>query len=276
MAGFNLFPSLPPELRRLVWEKALPRPLGPQLYCYREGCWGRRTQYFLPDEEGYDPELDLIYEFRHELLNPVRLELPLFFVNHEANKIAVAWMRSQSLRVEFVYPPEGLFARLFDPDRDTLYVPPHEWNAFLREPALRPFEPDLVERNLDCPGVSFSRLAFSEAMLKTERDPLPDIFCWYDRVKEIFVLRSPEPALNSEGDSIGLQGAWEMHDVTGPVCSWTGEEIESNIAGADKNDELHAKIEDISKKAVPFLGGYGKELQFKICSATPVPRVPDV
>lgn len=270
MAEFRLFSSLPSELRSIIWEKALPSPLGPQLYCYEEGCWGPR--HLLPGDKGYEPDPNgqhIVFEFRHFMLDPVRIDVPLFFVNREAHRIAAAWMRTQGLRLELVSHEQGTFARPFDPEQDTLYVPPQEWNKFLREPALRPFESDLLQRHLDCPGVPFTRLAFSESMLEKERDPLPDIFCWYDRVKQIFVLRDPAPDLHPSVE-VELQDRWEMHDVAGPACSWTGNELKWNNTGADGHGELYAKIEDMSKKAVPFLYGYGTEVKFEVWSATPV------
>lgn len=271
MIEFSLFARLPPELRNIIWEKALPRPLGPQLYCYRKDCW--RPRHLTPEDQGFEPDNDgihLAFEFHHEFLNPVRIDVPLFFVNREAHGIAAAWMHMQGLRLQLRSYQHGTFARLFDPNRDALYVPTHEWNTFLCEPTDRQFQPDLLNRNLDCPGVYFTRLAFQEAMLEYEEDLLPELFDWYDRVDQVYVLSDPGPDLQSTDENTSLQERCEMEDAPGPAYCWDGGGFRWNGARADGYGEIYAKIERISIGLQGLLDE-NRKLRYEIRPAMAVP-----
>ena len=100
-------------------------------------------------DEGYDPENDennLNLEFRHDLLDDAQFEVPLVFVNREARRTALAWVRKQGIEIR---PRENrqypVFVRPFDPMRDALYVALDKWHDFLCEPDDRQSQPDLFE-----------------------------------------------------------------------------------------------------------------------------------
>lgn len=270
MAEFNLFARLPPELRYIIWEKALPRPLGPQLYCYRKDCW--RPRHLTPGDQGFEPGNDglhIAFEFHYEFLNPVRIDVPLFFVNREAHRLAAAWIKEQGLRLQLRSSQQGTFARLFDPNRDTLYVPAHEWNTFLCEPIDRQFQIDLLNCNISCLAVCFTRLAFPEAMLEHEQDPLPELFDWYGRVDQVYVLRDPVPDLQPTGENTSLQERWEIEGSSGKAYCWDGMRFQWNGSRADGYDELYAKIERISI-AVQGLLDENRKLRYEVRPAMAV------
>ena len=145
-AQFPLFSNLPTELRDQIWHAALPDKVQQALYAYKKGCWcPHRLSAF---EEGYDHENDeynLKLEFRHGLLDHVRIDLPLLFVNREARTVALAWVRDQQ-GIE-IHPCENgqnlILACPFDPKRDALYVALDKWDDFICEPDERLLQTDL-------------------------------------------------------------------------------------------------------------------------------------
>ena len=119
-AEFPLFSRLPAELRNQIWHDTLPANIGQLLYFYRQGCWGPRR--LTEVDEGYhaeNNELNLNYEFRYQLLDPVRIDIPIFLVNREAHSIALAWIHGQGLKLR-CHKDELIFVRHFDPSSDTL------------------------------------------------------------------------------------------------------------------------------------------------------------
>ncbi|BCR87254.1 2EXR domain-containing protein [Aspergillus chevalieri] len=217
-AKFSLFPLLPAELRTQIWQDALPDKITQPLYFYKKGCWSRRLVTEAdPDYDFEDPHLNLNFEFRHELLDDVEFEVPLFYVNREARGFALAWVREQGLKIQFQNDKGCLvFIRAFDPKHDTLYVPLNKWDEFCREPFDRTFEPDLVERNVNCPAPAFTRIAVSEVLLGEEINPLCELFDYYVSIQEVFVVVDAPPDLdiqpeeNSEDDGERLQRRWEI------------------------------------------------------------------
>ncbi|KAL3444168.1 hypothetical protein BJX65DRAFT_311134 [Aspergillus insuetus] len=206
-AKFHLFPHLPTELRLQIWQDALPATLGTgsAVFPYKKGCWGPR--HLTPGDPEYDSlheDLNLNFEFDHTLLDPLEICLPLFHVNHEARSVALQWIQQQNLTTRFdKQKNELVFLRLFNADTDTLYVSRTQWHDFICEPLERPFEEDLVERHLGCPGPVFSRLAIDDWVLCNEADCLIELFDYYYTIWTVFVIvefRS-EGGVGSEGES---------------------------------------------------------------------------
>jgi hypothetical protein len=95
-AVFPLFSVLPLELREQIWRDALPKPAGPALYFYRgRGCWVPRP--LTESDPGYKAGADRqAFEFRTDRLgHDNQFDLPLVFVNREARRVALAWLRKQ-------------------------------------------------------------------------------------------------------------------------------------------------------------------------------------
>ncbi|KAL4745202.1 hypothetical protein BDW72DRAFT_198873 [Aspergillus terricola var. indicus] len=191
-AKFYLFLRLPLELRLQIWHDALPAgpPIESTVFSYRKGCWGPR--HLTPGDPEYDPmheELNLNFEFDHTLLDPIEIELPLVHVNHEARSVALEWARKQNLQGRFTKRnSQLLFLRPFNADTDTIYVSRSQWHDFIREPMERPFEPDLIQRQLGCPGVPFSRLALDDWILCHEPNCLAELFDYYYTIETVFVV----------------------------------------------------------------------------------------
>ncbi|KAJ0415773.1 hypothetical protein BJY00DRAFT_304611 [Aspergillus carlsbadensis] len=197
-AKFHLFPSLPPELRLQIWHDALPAALGPAVFPYQTGCWGPR--HLTPGDPEYDSlheDLNLNFEFDHTLLNPLEINIPLFHVNHEARSAALHWVQQQNLTTRFDKQTKQLaFLRPFNAETDTLYVSRTQWNDFICEPLERPFELDLVERHLGCPGPAFSRLAIDEWILCHEANCLAELFDHYYTMGTVFAVVEFHVGLN--------------------------------------------------------------------------------
>jgi len=167
---FPLFSSLALELRDQIWRDALPDKVGPALYFYRKGCWCPR--YLSQSDEEYDPmdhELNLNFEFRHDLLDVVQFEVPLFFVNREARNIALAWVREHGIEMSAREDRQSpVFVCPFNPIRDVLYIALDKWDEFLREPDDRCFQPDILGQIITVKSADVTRIAVPEALLRGE------------------------------------------------------------------------------------------------------------
>lgn len=167
---FPLFSSLALELRNQIWRDALPNKVGPALYFYRKGCWCPR--HLLQSDEEYDPknhELNLNFEFRHDLLDVVQFKVPLFFVNREARNIALAWVREHGIEIRARENRQSpVFVCPFNPIRDVLYIALDKWDEFLREPDDRCFQPDLLEQFINVKPADVTRIAVPEALFRSE------------------------------------------------------------------------------------------------------------
>jgi hypothetical protein len=234
-AKFHLFPCLPTELRLHIWHDALPATLGTgsAAFPYKKGCWGPR--HLTPGDPEYDSmndDLNLNFEFNHTLLDPLKLNLPLFYVNHEARSVALNWIQNQNLAIRFDRQKSGqlVFIRPFNAETDTLYVARSQWHDFICEPLERPFEEDLVERHLGCPGPAFSRLAIDDWILTHEANCLAELFDHYYTIVTVFVIvefRSEE-GVGGESEAEHVAAArnptqWreiESSHLLGPTFYW--------------------------------------------------------
>lgn len=114
--SFPLFSNLPLELRNEIWKYALLEKDIPALFPYEIGCW----HPLLLSEASAD---NIRLEFNYTLLEPIPLEVPIYFVNCEARGVALAWARDQGVRTRFCQEVQNhVFVRRFDNEQDTLYV----------------------------------------------------------------------------------------------------------------------------------------------------------
>lgn len=163
---FPLFPTLPAELRLQVWRDALPDHIQPALFLWKCGCWaiGLLTEYEFEYEPDND-EVNLILEFRYNVLNPIRFDNPLLSTNNEARQITLIWAAKNGFQLQQANNADYTIARrAFQPDNDTIFIPPYLWQLFLYEAVYRAYEPDLIDRNysncseiyqLAIPGILF-------------------------------------------------------------------------------------------------------------------------
>ncbi|KAI1088671.1 hypothetical protein F5B19DRAFT_411006 [Rostrohypoxylon terebratum] len=214
---FSLFSSLPPELRDQIWHDALPGDFGPAFYLYRKGYW--RPRHLTESDEGYDAtndEHNLNFEFRYDLLDDVQFELPLAFVNREARRVALSWVRERGLKTrargDSPYP---LFQRPFDPARDALYVPLDKWDEFRCEPDDRLWEPDLYGRLVSI-ETEPTRLAIPEALFRREDAVISEMFRYFYHMRVLLVVvgEQPTPLPAEEAQW------WEFESVPRGSFSW--------------------------------------------------------
>ena len=212
-AIFHKFQALPLELRNQIWRDALPENDEPALFPWKKGCWGPQRLRQSKKESNSDEQQCASIHFCGDLLDHVRVEVPLFFVNWEARDIAVAWMRKQNITVCY---REGnqryIFTRAFNPELDTLYIPPKMIYDFLMEPFKRLDEPDVHNRG----GIiapSPTRIAVPAAILQSDSSSILEIFGLYISLKELLVVVNPQPDWENP----------EIQQVQG--CRW---EIERN------------------------------------------------
>jgi hypothetical protein len=169
---FYRFTSLPCELRDQIWQAALPERGGPVLYFFKKGGWYPERP--APSDINYDPEdnTNLSFKYRHEVLDPVEIELPIFFVNREAREIALAWIHTHNIKIR-VYRKDGqlqapVFVSNFDPAHDAMYVSLEKWMEFLCESVDRGLELDMIDRFICTYPPDIKRIALPEALFRRE------------------------------------------------------------------------------------------------------------
>lgn len=123
---FTCFPRLPAELRRQIWIEALPED-GPAVYLY---SWRWALKHEDPDGEralhdGLDRE-------RHVQVCGVPEAV---FVNREARGAVAEWAHARGYTMRFREETQGhCIVRLWDPERDVLYVGRDQWDEFCDHP----------------------------------------------------------------------------------------------------------------------------------------------
>lgn len=189
---FTLFPDLIPELRLMIWRLALPTSSQRLLYPYKHGCW-------TCEDFGLGPDAnieDLYLQLDTSLLEPLRVELPLYAVNREARDVTLEYFKRHKVTVQ--RSSNGLeVLRPFDPRSDTVFLPTLDMERFIWEAYNRLAEPEPLDSHVvDTSKPALPRLAVTTRgldWLKTNGMPL-DIFLhtrWKNDCHTICVL---EPA----------------------------------------------------------------------------------
>ncbi|KAI1446325.1 hypothetical protein F5Y02DRAFT_383784 [Annulohypoxylon stygium] len=217
---FSLFSSLPPELRDQIWHDALPGDFGPALFIYRKGYW--RPRRLTESDEGYDASNDehnLNFEFRYDLLDDAQFELSLAFVNHEARRVALAWVREQGIKTRARKDrPYPLFQRPFDPARDALYVPFEKWDEFRCEPDDRLWEPDLYGQLVSI-ETEPTRIAIPEALFRKEDALISEMFRYFYHVEVLLVVVGEQPTQLPADET----HRWEFESISRGSLFWDSE-----------------------------------------------------
>lgn len=219
LSKFPRFTNLPPELRYLIWRWALPHDVGQVLFPYRKGCWCPR--HLSESDEAYTEWCNTAFEFRHDLLDPVQIYMPLVFVNQESRAVALAWAREMGIQMRFQRNKQSfVFVHQFDPVRDVLYVPLDKVDEFIHEPIDRQFEPDLFGRMLDVqPNVR--HIAVPEALLQSDPAALCEIFDLFYYPRMFFIIIDTEPDWNES--SMNVHQRWELDALQGKGFFWNSE-----------------------------------------------------
>lgn len=160
---FTVFPQLITELRLEIWRMAMPAPLQRPLYPYKKGCWIVEDRALELDPNGED----LYLEFNASLLDPLRIQLPLYSVNREARDVALRYIREHKLTgPQGITQSDSTFLRHFDPRTDTMFLPTVDIETFLVEQVDRMGEPDLEGHYYSTARPVIPRLAVTAAGLE--------------------------------------------------------------------------------------------------------------
>ncbi|RAL08127.1 2EXR domain-containing protein, partial [Aspergillus homomorphus CBS 101889] len=183
--SFPLFPKLPTELRLMIWEHALPAPIEEQpLYFYNQTRWtcGVCEHDIITDEKRY-------VNFQHGQVAPLQINIPLYFVNREAHKIALSWGVQQGLDLWPCQSQERTttFARLFNPETDILYVAARYWSEFWYEDlkTIRRL-PQLLHKPVIHPPLKY--LALSAKILRERPQHFGYMLARYRNLQKVFIV----------------------------------------------------------------------------------------
>ena len=254
MSKFSLFPLLPAELRNMVWEEALPRDFGTCLFPYRPGLWKPRK--LSPGDEHFDTEedtLNLLLEFHLDTLDPIRINLPLAFINHEARHVALDWLRRNYMKLlPYGEHPLPLAVRAFQYERDILFIPPDKWRAFAWELINRHQEPDLRGRSVTIRNLPLRNIA---VMQKSVAEEHPSdwlmMFQTYGCTSKMFVITEE---MQGEDDA-----DWQDHlDYSEPAVRWCelGVDPRMDYTWNDYDLELkHCSVEEKEGEGFSAIAG---------------------
>jgi len=171
----------------MIWEEVLP-DVGPCLFPYRRGCW---THVKVPPDDEEDGDY---VEWVADELGHLQIALPIATVNREARSAALAWARRNGLTMQLPASPGqnppvavAVAIRKFDPARDTVFVPSHEWHRFLNEPQA---VAGSVSEFFDLPvssQFSLTRLAITKSTLRRSGGDWIGVYDYFD-IKDLFIL----------------------------------------------------------------------------------------
>ncbi|KAH6627458.1 hypothetical protein F5144DRAFT_575902 [Chaetomium tenue] len=238
-AAFPSFPALPFELRDQIWHNALPETPSLTLFFFRgKGCWVPRP--LVKGDPGYIAGRDQLgFDFLTDRLGHDHpFDLPLCFVNHEARRVALGWLKEQGIKIQLPTDDRPLFVRPFNPELDALYVTRDKWEEFCREPTDRMFEPDLLDQNVDLDS-ELVKIAISEAFFFESEaiSWIPELEMWYDGFRVLLVVIGPQPDFGS----IPGPWRWELEGTEGPSFFWNKD---------NEAFDFHGGNEDVSDKAL--------------------------
>lgn len=264
---FPLFQSLPTELRLQIWSESLPKGTENSLYFYTKRCWEARQE--TEADYDFDPnaEYNICFEFQHERLDPLEVELPLFLVNHEAHSLASKWIRRQSLKLRFNQEKQSLvFLRPFHPESDTLYVAEEKCTEFYCDPIDRLFGADLEDISVSERDAPFTRLAVPDELLLKNPDAFCELFEYYGVIEEIFVILSSQ---SYDIKDIQPQGRWELDivDAQRPIFHWNSGTKSfqwTNYDGDIRDCPLYDVLQHASSNLTSIMLNLGKN-RFEIC-----------
>lgn len=236
---FPHFPSLPAELRNQIWHDSLPIKDKPALFPYTKGCWWVRI---LTES---DEEYDFAWEKDRspDLLGPVEVNVPLFFVNHEARRIALAWAHEQGIKMRYCEDRHcNIFERLFDEVHDTLYVELDKVDEFNIEPSHRLSEPEHARRVVHVASY-LPRIAFPVELFQSNAITLLGLIEGCTEPKVVFII------VNAPTDMKG-QRRLELGSTQGRALAYShrrcgGFELGDNKVNWD--EALYRRIEETHK-----------------------------
>ncbi|KAF4225144.1 hypothetical protein CNMCM6457_008502 [Aspergillus fumigatiaffinis] len=243
--------SLPAELRIQIWHGALPEKDSPALIFFKKGCWRRRR--LSETEQGYDPTdpSHPHFYFDPELLDHVEVNVPLFFVNREARRIALAWCHEQGISLRFARNQQSLiFSRPFNSKHDVLYVPLDQWDGFLCEPYDQMFTPEWTGQSVSTYALELGVIAVPEAQVYSNPAVLHEMFEWPYRPAVLYVVLDSPPDLRLEYAGANVQRRWEVRTCPGGSLFYTWKDGRGSFDGDGEHSghgDLYKRIKEVSK-----------------------------
>lgn len=231
---FHHFPDLPAELRISIWHHALQEHDKPALYTYKEGCWTPRSK---------PPHIPIKLHFQHEKLTPVEVKIPIAHVNQEARDIATSWGLKQGIERHYIPHKECyVFARVFDPDRDVLYMSAEQMSKYNNEIDTwfgGEYGDGFVLENISW---DVCRLALPAETVDTDgwnrygqgewfmlpREGLET----FDHLEEVYFVLGPQPEYLGPGIEIA-EPRWSLEEVESRGLGWDGS-TERFLIGEDE------------------------------------------
>jgi hypothetical protein len=191
---FHLFSSLPLELRLQIWRETLPDVNSNTLtlHSYKKGCWGLEQNLggAGSNESAYAfTSTDLQFNFRHEMLDDVQINVPIvFFVNHEARSAGLTWARQQGVKMHFNKERDcHVFILPFSPLRDALFINTNQWEEFCLEPAELLAQPGLCGQTV-ISNPEITEVALPHTALSAEVPIFFDLIHWFPRIEVMYVV----------------------------------------------------------------------------------------
>lgn len=254
-ATFPLFRYLPLELRTKIWHVALPDKDRPGLYPYRRGYWHPR--WIPPGDKDFDPshQPNIDLEFRSDLFDKIKVQLPMLFVNWEARGIALAWAHQKRFKMRFYKNHQcHILTRSFDPMHDALYIAPHQVHSFCEEATERMGYPDICDHIITMAPFLFNA-AIPEALLYAEEDDrIRQIFEDFSYLRVIYIVVSRPPKFTDS--EVKVQTQWDLVSPPGqrkfiwdPSYRYFDYEGHKFIG----NEALYQRIEELGEELVEML-----------------------
>ena len=277
---FHHFMSLPLELRYQIWEDALPEESGPVLYFYKTGDWCLQdplSRY----EPCYSEEnaLKAHYKYRHDMLDAAQVKIPIFFVNREARRIALAWIYKHNIQIrDFTRKHESLpapvFVKPFDPKDDTLYIAINRWTVFFHDPVHRWLGVPWISRMVCIHPASITRIAIPKALFRGKCKvaaqlaellviTIPfscyDLYFadfqklqedWFCNIQSLSIVVDAPMDLKPVHNGMKMQSRWELKNLEGGAFIWNRDHRRFDFIGTkDAIDEaLYNLIMKINKR----------------------------
>lgn len=244
---FHHFPDLPAELRISIWHHALQEIDKPALYTYKEGCWDAQ------DEHPHGP---VKINIQHEKLTPVEVKIPIAHVNREARDIATSWALKAGMKRHYIPHKEcHVFARIFDPERDILYLFGGEISEYYDEMdnwLCGGYGDELLIGNI---SLDVRRVALPAKTVDTIERKQEIMDPWFlsptkglkvfRRLKEVCFVLGPQPEYFGPAKEI-VEPGWDLEEVEsrGLGLRWDGSRKRFEI-GEDEHPARRKRYERV-------------------------------
>jgi hypothetical protein len=242
---FTLFPRLITELRLEIWRFALPE-LPPEmlLFPYKKGCWVIEEVGWLvqavPDPNGET----LQARYDTSLIEPYRIPLHLYMVNHEARGVAIKYLRQHNPAIYARFDSSGQvescgILRPFNNLTDTIFMRAADAEVFGLEPGDRLHAPDMQDRYVTFPRSALRSLAVTPAGLEAlKAGPLDAFLTTGGMISILSVVEvAPTSTLTLQdlesGGEFPLVGVGEEEYETNAAVAWSHSRREWKCYGPD-------------------------------------------